>query len=522
MKRRLLVPLVLIILVLALAPLSSVGAIGGASGPSRCDVLSGPNRVHLSGAGEAALLIICNRVVVPQAVGITGESVPLPIGSANQIVNSRTGDFYPNITQSEASIAVDGDNIVIGYNDSGQFSVPTMCSLTGFSRSADGGVTWTDMGSLSPGPAGGLFGDPVVMHGDVPGEIFFASLGTSPGGTCGIFNTSVIVVKTSTDGGATFPTIANASRGVSAANFQDKEWMAVDTSPTSPFIGRVYVCWTEFGGPGARIRISRPQNNAASFSNPGTLGTNGQGCQVDTSADGKIYVSWWNFATNTLEIRRHDGAGAWTPAVTIASVIPPGTFDPSCGRNALNGSIRIAPLHTMAVNPDNGDVYVAWNDGVNPDVLFSRSADLGVTWSSPIVVHDPMFGGSTDNDQFFPAMAVAPDGTIMINYYSRHEDPANFSMNLWAAGSTDNGISWTNAALSDVLFDPPPISPVNFDTTIVRCYMGDYNGITSDATSFYHAWGDNRLDTSIYPGGPAIDHPDPDVWNDETPLVIIP
>ena len=39
---------------------------------------------------------------------------------------------------------------------------------------------------------------------------------------------------------------------------------------------------------------------------------------------------------------------------------------------------------------------------------------------------------------------------------------------------------------------------------------------------FYHAWGDNRLDTSIYPRGPAVDHPDLDVWYDSTPLVIPP
>src|SRR6184192_4328562 len=65
------------------------------------------------------------------------------------IVNNRATDVPEHTTQSETSLAVRGNTICAGFNDSGPDA-----GLSGFARSANRGETWTDQGELGANNAG--------------------------------------------------------------------------------------------------------------------------------------------------------------------------------------------------------------------------------------------------------------------------------------------------------------------------------------------------------------------------------
>src|SRR5439155_14090231 len=104
------------------------------------------------------------------------------------LLNDRSTDTYPHITQSETAIAVTGSNLMAGWNDSGQYL--SNGDLTGYARSSDGGVTWTDMGAPTTplGVVSQVFGDPVlaadrVREGGQTAVFYFANLVVLANGT---------------------------------------------------------------------------------------------------------------------------------------------------------------------------------------------------------------------------------------------------------------------------------------------------------------------------------------------------
>ena len=148
----------------------------------------------------------------------------------------------------------------MAYNDSGSNASGSK-KFTGISRSTDGGVTFTDGGTL-PTTAGGDAGDPVLARNNTTGRIFLATLG---------FSVGTIQVFHSDDNGLTWSAPANGTPGGST---EDKEWMAVDNSPGAGN-GNVYLISRNFGA-GSGIFMYRSTDGGATFGpTGGTLITAG-------------------------------------------------------------------------------------------------------------------------------------------------------------------------------------------------------------------------------------------------------
>jgi hypothetical protein len=505
-----------------------------ASAPPGCAILSNPEaRENMSGAGLMALQLKCSppvSAVVPPPqnnVVIPGGSPPsaLSFGPANVLTNNRATDGFPNVTQSETSVAVSGNIVLVGFNDSAQFGITG--NFTGYSRSTDGGATFTDMGAPTT-PLGGIanvFGDPVLVADrnramGQNGVFYFANLADETGGR------SVISVHRSNDGGVTWVSAATASPLAGTNDFQDKEWMAVDTRASGAGAGNVYVCWRQFGGSDG-IQFSRSTDGGMTFtqlaSNLSSGTTNTQGCQVVVSpVDGSVNVMW--VQGSTQRTRRSTDAGVtFSPEVTIASFSNPttaincggqtrGTFlDTEAGANSR--AIRSQVFAGMAINPVNGHLYAVWHaaglvGGAGADIAFTRSTDNGATWSAPVRINPTVTG-----DQFFPAIGVTAGGRVGVIYYSTENSPTNRLIDLYEVKSDDGGMTWSGALrVTDVSFDRP-VTNANFDTFIAACYMGDYNAIFAAApglgnNDFHIAWGDNRLDADPVAMGVQ---PDPDI-----------
>ena len=75
-------------------------------------------------------------MVLPALLFLLSPSgVTESVSPSDKLLNDRTGDTYPNITQSETSIAAFGDNVVVGWNDKG--GNPANCSGQGYAHSPD-------------------------------------------------------------------------------------------------------------------------------------------------------------------------------------------------------------------------------------------------------------------------------------------------------------------------------------------------------------------------------------------------
>lgn len=497
---------------------------------------------NISGPGEIALKVNCGKIARPAGNGAAEPSqvdqdsaavADVPALGLDLLVNNRV-DVIPQQTQSEVSIVKVGSIVLTGFNDSGNF-FPTG-DFSGYSRSVNGGATWLDMGPPTT-PLGALtavFGDP-VLAADINRTIaptglaqrtYFANLADTAGGV------SIIGVHRSDDVGATWSFGRNASPLAGAADFQDKEWMTVDSRAAGAGAGNVYVCWRRFGG-GEGIRFSRSTDGGLVYTemaaNLSASAVNVQGCVVAVSpTNGNVYVAWKdaNFAPPQIRFRRSTDNG-----VTFGAELTIGAADVAETTTVCGGGVRTtfvdsevgfgtravrsSAFPTMSVSPVNGNIYVAWHraflaGGSLADIGFTRSLDNGLTWSAAIRINSVVTG-----QQFFPQLAVNHTvGQIKVIYYSTQLSATNRFIDTYEVISNNHGATFlAPVRVTNSSFDRPTTNP-NFDTIVASCYMGDYNAnyaASSPAqgnTDFYLGWGDNRLDSN--PGLAGV-QPDPDI-----------
>jgi hypothetical protein len=484
---------------------------GTASAPQLspdCSLLDNPGiRARMSGAFELALLQACGRFV-PGPVLPTGQPVPAGVQQGGPDV--RVNGVDPEVsstTQSETSIAINPNTgaICSTYNDSYHYHIQLQ-GYIGFSRSIDGGASFQDGGVMPPDGGGRSRGDPSVVWRATDAHFYFTSIHentTSYAYGLGLWR--------STDDCATFQWVGLAHAGSS----DDKEFMAVDNAPSSPYYGRLYVAWTDFAA-GGYIRLVR-SDNGTSWSAPLTLSTSTsvQGAWPAVAPNGDVYVAWLRWTTGDLMsfeiVRSTNGGVSFTPVTNPRSnvVVPrDATASQQCGRDALNGRIRYLPSPQIAIGPD-GCLHVAYSydpDGYNVgDVVnsyYRRSCDQGTTWGPEVLLSDD----GTLTDQFFPNIAVNADNVVAASWYDRRLDPgANLLFDRYRTLSLDGGVTWqANERVSDVS------SPVYINPQTSACYHGDYDQLAVDAGSLYVQWSDDRV---FFNG-----HYDPDVWFERQPL----
>jgi hypothetical protein len=124
----------------------------------------------------------------------------------------------------------------------------------------------------------------------------------------------------------------------------------------------------------------------------------------------------------------------------------------------------------------DGSVYLTWRQragDAQADVVVTRSADGGSTWTPPVAVS--MAGG----EKGIPALAVAPDGTVGVTWYDfRGDVPGDdlFSAEIWFASSSDGGSNWRErriAGPTDLRSAPYRRIPVE------GLFIGDYQGLAA-------------------------------------------
>ncbi|MBI1747382.1 MAG: exo-alpha-sialidase [Acidobacteria bacterium] len=390
-----------------------------------------------------------------------------PMVGENILVNDRQLCGGRGNTQSETSIAANGDVIVVAWNESKGFYC-TNHSTVGWGYSLDGGATFTDGGTLPGGLSRWSNGDPALAIG--PDGSFYVS------GISSNFNGMSISRGVAGPDGVAWNTPVEA---VSRGGLIDKEWLAVDQAT-----GRVYMAY----GRSQQIEVIHSDDQGATWNSttPARLGGGGIGANPLIGPNGEVYVAWnigWPSASQRIVMARsEDGGGTFTSPVTIANLCAFTVPGFSRGQVPAFPSVAI----DLSGGPQNGRLYVAWHSSCpsgNGDAYLSSSDDQGQTWSEPIVVNDD---GATAL-QWSPSVSVDSSGNVNVVFYDRRENPGTGITNVYLAQSTDGGMTFLpNIRITDVA------SNWSSARSDISPNMGDYLTAISVGTDVLVSWSDAR------------------------------
>lgn len=311
----------------------------------------------------------------------------------------------------------------------------------------------------------------------------------------------------------------------SIGNEPDKQWMTIDDNPTSPHYNRVYAMWVDFHGltpvPFVSYADARANGTHTDWVAPIRLPEPPHVPQGATyllphvTPDGAIYTTVTNFnpkqhfcCVSIFADKSTDGGKTWSVAgIPVSNVTPPpGRYPNTTFRDGIENTFAVGN-HPNAQG--HYPLYVSYEDygaGVG-NVMLNASYDGGATWTAPIPVNDN--AGAVD--EFQPNLAVAPDGTVSVNFYDRRlacpgagtaeatraglaldvVNP-NYSGTLPPYGATNYcvnaSIQFYDAALNPIghnirltahTWDPQLNSPHPGSATGITTFIGDYFGNTT-------------------------------------------
>jgi len=259
---------------------------------------------------------------------------------------------------------------------------------------------------------------------------------------------SNILFSRSTDGG-TF----SAPKGVSnSAGFSFNPRIAVDSG------GTINVVWQD--SPDfyrtSNVFFSRSSDGGITFSTPMNLsGTSNSAFystpQIAVHNAGNISVVWESDTGNlAIWFSGSTDGGATFSAPKMLSTNTAGSIDPQ-----------------IAVDK-NGNINVLWEDDLagHSDISFSRSADNGVTFSSPMNLSNP-FGNSLANSN---SPRLAPDLLGNINVVWANDSPGNFE--IFISRSTDGGVNFSDRKTSPRAPPSPPIHSLPWMLAATSTWFG--------------------------------------------------
>jgi hypothetical protein len=415
----------------------------------------------------------------------------------------------------------------------------------GFYTSFDGGQTWAQ-GDMSAENDQKIGSDPVTVFDPVTGNVIHASLNYSFTSD-GLATDGDVVVSISHDGGLTWrrPVVVLDGEGHDEAPtqiFNDKEWIVVDTTPTSPFYGRVYLTWSRFVAHRAvyaesAIFEAHSDDGGRTWSTPQEISGSAPFCDIQyrgaaqecdenqfsvptVAPNGTVYVAFENEQNSSIQepgdefgneqqihdnqylvVRSADGGVTWSAPVIAATLEDGPTNYPVSvlERQTLTGyQMRVNSAGNIVAAPD-GSLYLVFSDNrngtadpatpvTNTDVFVTTSTDGGVTWSPPAVVD-----GSA-GDQWFPWADVHPTtGQLAVVYHTRNDaDPALY--NTMVARGSIGAFSYTQVST----VPSNPTRSVFFKAKVSGCFMcatfiGDYNRLAFGPDGTLHVtWTDMR------------------------------
>ncbi|MCJ7554787.1 MAG: glycoside hydrolase, partial [Ignavibacteriaceae bacterium] len=356
--------------------------------------------------------------------------------STVQVNVDENGQNIVGDAANEPSIAVDpnGPNrMAIGWR---QFNTITSnFRQAGYGFTTDGGQTWIFPGVIEPG----IFRSDPVLDSDSDGNFYYNSLTNSPEYYCDVFK--------SNSGGSSWD-------GGTYAQGGDKQWMTIDKTG-GPGTGHNYSFWTSSYSVCYPGFFTRSTDGGGSFEDCITIPDDPYWGTLAVGPEGELYIG--GTTGSDFLVAKSTNAQNSSEMVTwdMTTVVDlGGSISVNHGPNpgGLLGQTLIAT--DTSNGPYHGNVYLLCSVERKPDpldVMFVRSTDGGINWSSPNRVNDDP---NTTAYQWFGTMSVAPNGRIDVVWLDTRDNPGTYLSALYYSNSTDGGVTWSpNERFSDY-FDP--------------------------------------------------------------------
>jgi len=226
-----------------------------------------------------------------------------------------------------------------------------------------------------------------------------------------------------------------------------------------------------------------------------------QGVVPVVDSKGTLYVFWFDSTEDESQkglgefylARSEDGGATFEKPKRIASFLEPG-FRPRTAYFRYWASV----FPKAAVGPDD-QLYIVFTalpperPSDEGDIYFIRSEDGGNRWSRPKRLNQD----DTNAAQFFPAIAVSPNGRINVMWGDFRDDPVETSYHIYYTASEDGGDNWgfTNEELGLDIGDARVTDfPTNPNKAFPQgLFIGDYFAIAATDEEAYMVWADGRL-----------------------------
>ena len=364
--------------------------------------------------------------------------------------------------------------------------------------SFDGGQSWNESPPLGLLDDWTGVSDPTLAF-DSLGNVFLLGL---PFGNNGPADLRGMVAYKSTDGGKTW----SAPDHIHDVLGDDKQWIAADTNPLSPYYGNVYGCWDSSGVGTSKLCFTKTTDHGTTWTNSlinGIPGISDSGSpELNVGRDGTIYIVWWNAGSAIKFTKSTDGGDTFAAPQFVANgihQIP--LMGKLPGSKFRNGSYATACCGT------GQNFVVAWADlREGPArIYFNQSSDGGATWQYPTtgtpgapMLTGPLSSGSSQHD-FHPQLASTPKGEVGCAFYEfGPQGVGEFFANLidvYLAVSTDNGKTFPNRAkVTDQAWDPT-VNEVWAHGDPNLTFIGEYFGFDASRLGFFPFWTDTRTGT---------------------------
>jgi hypothetical protein len=415
--------------------------------------------------------------------------------------------------QNESSIAVNPTN---PKNLIGSAVDYRAQSSTWVYTSTDAGRTWRNINLGKPAGMQTSSNDPsVIFSVDGTGYLVYGAFGNravaSP--------ENGVYFSRTTDGGATWkshiPVIKHTGTQTPDSNFEDKYYIHVDNSPSSPYFKRLYIPWKRVVNRDSSTQIVNvySTDNGDTWSQPVPVSRRLPGSSEDTTFGqsfpltitgpaGQVYTIWNYGPEKGIGFARSDNGGqSYLEQKIIQRYKPFGTAKALAEgvRHTVKGGVRAESYPSIVCDLTNGPrrgwLYLVWAADQIPNIYFSRSTDGGDTWSPARIIHS-----DTTNDQFWSWISLDPlNGDIAVMYLDSRDDPNNIITNCYISYSRDGGDTWLDRRASDANSD---LRNNPFQNNV---FAGDYSGCAFYNGIIYPSWVDmrnatpaNRTDNDVY------------------------
>jgi len=400
-------------------------------------------------------------------------------------------------TQAEVSIVADPGHptVLLAGSNSDPVSARVLMRVY---TSTDGGNTWgSQPGPLPPGGSDGdcTFSDPAVGI-DLHSREYYAYL-YAPCDAIRELPNLAVATRIGARGAWRMVPVEHRNH----FRIDDKPALAVDTSPQSRFVGRVYLIWIRSGStrePGGVV-VSHSQSQGRAWSRPvvvvGALGVDPWFPAMAVGARGQLYVAWMA-DVGTVEIARSTDGGAHFGRPQVVDRVISLPRRPCDHAPALSIPAQpqrcISPAPSISIDrtrgPRAGRVYAVYGksgrDGREQDV-FVHVYDARLRSQGTFRVNPP--DGLRASDQFFPVSAIdQSNGLLWVCYYNSGTGRARTRATFSCTASADGGEHWSA---------PVRAASRASDTTVPGApefEYGDYEGLAVANGVAHPIWTDTR------------------------------